>query len=70
MTDSKALTSRLARLFAPILQRLPPQTLPASPLQRSPAGHLLDSANARSGLDPHQARELRLAARAYLSVVR
>lgn len=31
---------------------------------------LLESAEARVGLDPHQAEELRQAARAYLSVVR
>lgn len=38
--------------------------------RRSPAGRLLDSASARSGLNPRQAQELRRAARAYLSVVR
>ena len=38
--------------------------------RRSPAGSLLDSASARSGLNPHQAQELRRAARADLSVVR
>lgn len=34
------------------------------------AGQLMESADAMAGLDPHQAHELRLAARAYLSVVR
>lgn len=34
------------------------------------AHDLLSSAEARAGLDPHQAAELRSAARAYLSVVR
>lgn len=34
------------------------------------AHNLLESAEARAGLDPHQAEELRQAARAYLSVVR
>ncbi len=63
MTASKALTSRLTTFLA----RMLPQ---ASPLESSPAGRLLESASARSGLNPQQARELRLAACAYLSVVR
>jgi hypothetical protein len=34
------------------------------------ARNLMESAEARAGLDPQHARELRAAARAYLSVVR
>jgi hypothetical protein len=34
------------------------------------AHHLMERAEARAGLDPRQAQELRSAARAYLSVVR
>ncbi len=37
---------------------------------RSVARHLMEHAEARAGRDPRQAEELRVAARAYLSVVR
>ncbi len=37
---------------------------------QGPAHDLLSSAEARAGQNPHQAEELRSAARAYLSVVR
>ncbi|RYX92124.1 MAG: hypothetical protein EOO28_23330 [Comamonadaceae bacterium] len=37
---------------------------------RGPAHDLLTSAEARAGQNPHQAEELRQAARAFLSVVR
>jgi hypothetical protein len=43
---------------------------PAAARRQSVARSLLESAEARAGLNPHQARELREAARAYLSVVR
>ncbi len=36
----------------------------------SPAAALMESAGSRAGLDAHQARELRSAASAWLSVVR
>jgi hypothetical protein len=44
--------------------------LAPTPVAPGVAGQLMESADALAGLDPHQAHELRLAARAYLSVVR
>lgn len=43
---------------------------PASPKTAGVAGQLLQNADAMAGHDPHQAQALRLAACAYLSVVR
>lgn len=51
---------------APTLGRAAPGALPPDDTARS----LLERASARAGLNPHQAQELRLAARACLSVVR
>ncbi len=45
---------------------LPRGLSPASGVAR----HLMENAQARAGRHPHQAEELRLAASAYLSVVR
>lgn len=54
-------------LFAHIAQWF---VRPAAPRQADLSGSLMESAEARAGLSPHQARELRDAACAYLSVVR
>jgi hypothetical protein len=51
------------------LARLVPAFAPANP-HRSLARTLLETAEARAGSDPHEARELRDAAYAYLRVVR
>ena len=51
-----------------IFLRLLPRT--AGSLQTGTAQHLMESAEARAGLDPRQAGELRSAACAYLRVVR
>ena len=44
--------------------------LPAAPAQNGVARRLMESAEARAGTDPRQAQELRIAASAYLRVVR
>jgi hypothetical protein len=44
--------------------------LPAAPAQNGVARRLMESAEARAGTDPRQAQELRVAASAYLRVVR
>ena len=44
--------------------------LPAAPVQNGVARRLMESAEARAGTDPRQAQELRVAASAYLRVVR
>jgi hypothetical protein len=53
--------SAIAR-FLPLFNGLPPVS--------GVARHLMERAEARAGRDPHQAQELRMAASAYLSVVR
>lgn len=53
-------------LIAQISQLLRPTAARRQSVPRS----LLESAEARAGLNPHQAAELRAAAQAYLSVVR
>ncbi|MCJ0765521.1 hypothetical protein [Variovorax terrae] len=49
--------------------RLIPTTRPVTAAD-GVARNLMERAEARAGLSPYQAEELRLAARAYLSVVR
>jgi hypothetical protein len=44
--------------------------LPAAPAQNGVARRLMETAEARAGTDPRQAQELRIAASAYLRVVR
>lgn len=44
--------------------------LPAPPPQNGVAGRLMESAGARAGHNPQQSQELRVAACAYLRVVR
>ncbi len=44
--------------------------LPAVPAPSGVARRLMESAEARAGTDPRQAQELRIAASAYLRVVR
>lgn len=44
--------------------------LPTPPAQNGVAGRLMESAGARAGHNPQQAQELRVAACAYLRVVR
>ena len=55
-------------LFAQIVRLLSPT--PAVRDAASPAGQLMDRADACAGNSPHHAQELREAAYAYLSVVR
>jgi hypothetical protein len=55
-------------LFAQIARFLPATPAPAD--GEGVAQQLMESAEARAGLNPHQAQELRRAAFAYLSVVR
>lgn len=55
-------------LFAQIARFLP--TTSAQVVGEGVAQQLMESAEARAGLSPHQAQELRSAAFAYLSVVR
>lgn len=55
------LFARIARWFA---------TNPTERDTASPAGHLMDSADACAGTNPRHAQELRQAAYAYISVVR
>jgi hypothetical protein len=54
-------------LFAQFLQLLRP-SVDVAPA--SPAALLMESAGSRAGHDAHQAQELRVAASAWLSVVR
>jgi len=54
------LFAQIARLFTPAAERAEPGT----------AQRLMESAEARAGTNPRQARELRRAAVAYLRVVR
>jgi hypothetical protein len=54
-------------LFAQIARLLTPAQEPAAP---DTAQRLMESAEARAGTNPRQARELRRAAVAYLRVVR
>jgi hypothetical protein len=54
-------------LFAQIARLLTPEPSPAQP---DTALRLMESAEARAGRNPRQARELRRAAVAYLRVVR
>jgi hypothetical protein len=55
-------------LFAPVARFLRSSTAAVAPA--SPASALMESADRRAGLDAHQAQELRIAASAWLSVVR
>ena len=52
-------------LFAPLARLLRPVPAPDGVARR-----LMESAEARAGTDPRQAQELRIAASAYLRVVR
>ncbi len=56
-------------LFSRIVRRLSAIAPAAAPLQ-GVAQHLMERAEARAGRNPRQARELRRAAYAYLSVIR
>ena len=57
----------MSSLFAHVARLL--QT-PAATVPASPAAALMESADLRAGLDAHHAQELRVAASAWLSVVR
>ena len=54
-------------LLAPLVRLLQPQEAFAA---RDPLQQLLERAGARAGHDPHQARELREAAAAWMRVIR
>ena len=54
-------------LFAPVARFF---FSPAEAVPSSPASMLMESADVRAGHDAHQALELRIAASAWLSVVR
>lgn len=54
-------------LFAPVARFF---FSPAEAVPSSPASMLMESADVRAGHDAHQAQELRIAASAWLSVVR
>lgn len=58
----------MVRIFSAIARLLPLSKglTPVSGVAR----HLMEHAEARAGRHPHQAQELRMAASAYLSVVR
>jgi hypothetical protein len=55
-------------LFAPVAQFF--RSAPADSLPASPASVLMESADMRAGVDARQAQELRIAASAWLSVIR
>lgn len=54
-------------LLAPLVRLLHPQAVFAA---RDPLQQLMERAGARAGHDPHQARELREAAAAWMRVIR
>ena len=54
-------------LLAPLARLLQPQAAVAA---RDPLQQLMERAGARAGHDPHEARELREAAAAWLRVIR
>lgn len=64
---AKSLHNTMFSLFSLLFRSLRPVSVESD---ASPAAALLESADSRVGLDPHQAQELRDAAAAWLRVVR
>ena len=63
----------MSSFVAQVARLLSPSHLLADndlPVEASPAAALMESADARAGVDAHHAQELRVAASAWLSVIR